>query len=127
MLCRGNIANPVLCEYRGKPGFADSGRSWQGLTLPALAAVGVLVSIPASGASPSDDRTLPYCDERADIARLLNDQFAQKLAAIGLVNRRAVMEIYVSRVGNWSIILSRADGKSCVLMTGEGWKIRTRD
>jgi hypothetical protein len=53
----------------------------------------------------------------------LADKFKENPAAVGQVDASAVVEVFVSETGTWTIIATGTDGKSCVLSAGEGWEI----
>ena len=62
------------------------------------------------------------CAERGDIIRMLENGFAEKLSALGLRSESQVMEIWSSDdTGTWTILLTRADGTSCIVASGTDW------
>ena len=65
----------------------------------------------------------PICGKRADFVEKLNDKFGETLDSAGLENRGSVFEIYKSSGGSWTILVTQADGSTCVLATGEAWTI----
>ena len=62
------------------------------------------------------------CGKRADIIKLLDGKYQEGRRAIGLISGQAVLEIYVSRAGTWTILASDTRGQSCVVSVGEGWE-----
>jgi len=62
------------------------------------------------------------CLARENLITQLSLQHGEVLTARGLVNDGMVMELLVSTEGNWTILISRSDGISCVAATGEGWQ-----
>ena len=44
-------------------------------------------------------------------------------AAVGQINGDAVIEVFVSEKGTWTILATGTDGKSCVLSAGEDFEI----
>ena len=65
------------------------------------------------------------CGKRDEIVRSLGDQFHEKQQAVGVVDRSAILEIFVSAAGTWTIIATGTDGNSCLVSSGEGWDSRT--
>jgi hypothetical protein len=65
------------------------------------------------------------CGNRNDIVQKLNQEFKENPAAVGVVDRDAVLEIFVSDNGTWTIIATGTDGNSCVLSAGEAWESTT--
>lgn len=64
------------------------------------------------------------CGTRNDIVKQLSDQFKEQPQAVGMVDKSAVLEIFVSDAGTWTILATGTDGNSCILSAGEGWQDR---
>lgn len=67
----------------------------------------------------------PLCGNRDEIVRSLTEQFKEAPQAVGVVDRNAVLEIFVSAAGTWTIIATGTDGNSCLVSSGEGWDSKT--
>ena len=65
------------------------------------------------------------CGNRDEIVRSLTEQFKEVPQAVGVVDSNAVLEIFVSAAGTWTIIATGTDGNSCLVSSGEGWDSRT--
>lgn len=61
------------------------------------------------------------CGDRSAIVEKLQSAFDEKQAAVGILGPDAMMEIYVSETGTWTIISTDTIGQSCVISAGEGW------
>jgi hypothetical protein len=72
-------------------------------------------------ATPSP--AMNFCADRAEMVRSLADKFKENPTAIGQINGEAVVEVFVSKNGTWTILATGTDGKSCVLSAGENWEI----
>ncbi|MCO6391093.1 hypothetical protein GTW25_08635 [Aliihoeflea aestuarii] len=108
----------------------------------AAAAAMVLTALPfASATSPNADMTaqtsapveqLPamnanmlnmnMCSDRSHIVSELEQQFQENVTAVGMVDQNAVVEIFVSDSGSWTILATGTDGNSCIISAGEGWE-----
>lgn len=66
-----------------------------------------------------------HCGDRNEIVAKLGQVFQESPTAMGLVNQDAVIEIFVSAQGTWTILASGTDGKSCVVSSGESWESST--
>ena len=84
--------------------------------IPAL--IGGLLVI---SATPSP--AMNFCADRAEMVKSLSDKFKENPAAVGQINASAVVEVFVSENGSWTILATGTDGKSCVLSAGEGFEI----
>lgn len=61
------------------------------------------------------------CAPREDLVAQLDTQFAESQKAIGLLGEQAVMEVFASDQGSWTILSTDTDGTSCIIAAGEGW------
>ena len=75
--------------------------------------------LPAS-ASAQDATNL--CGARVEIVSKLSQHYKEQPSAVGMVDKNAVLEVFVSDTGTWTIIATGTDGNSCVLSSGEGWQ-----
>jgi hypothetical protein len=62
------------------------------------------------------------CGPRDEIVAKLAHEFHESQQAVGFVNENAVLEVFVSGNGTWTIIATGTDGKSCLLSAGKGWE-----
>ena len=69
---------------------------------------------------------LNLCAERDSMVADLGQQFRERSLATGLVDENAVVEIFVSPAGTWTILATGTDGVSCVLAVGEGFEANTQ-
>lgn len=88
----------------------------QMIILPAV--IGGLLTVTATSASANT-----FCADRAEMVKSLSDKFKENPAALGQVNADAVIEVFVSEQGSWTILATGTNGKSCVLSAGENWEI----
>ncbi|MDQ2633846.1 MAG: hypothetical protein M3Y43_01165 [Pseudomonadota bacterium] len=84
--------------------------------IPAL--VGGLLAMTAT---PSQANS--FCADRAEMVKSLSDKFEENPAALGQINGEAVIEVFVSEKGSWTILATGTDGKSCVISAGNGFEI----
>lgn len=65
------------------------------------------------------------CEDRATVLDQLSNRYSEAPVAMGLATNGSVLEVLSSGEGtSWTIILTGADGISCVLATGESWQAR---
>ena len=56
----------------------------------------------------------------------LQGQFDERVSARGLANEgRAMVELFRSDTGSWTLIMTDVRGRSCVMATGEAWHDET--
>lgn len=64
-----------------------------------------------------------FCADRSAMVKSLSDKFKESPAALGQIDGSAVIEVFVSEKGSWTILATSTDGRSCVVSAGEGWQI----
>lgn len=63
-----------------------------------------------------------FCAEHDELAGRLAELFQEKQIAYGVVGAFAIMEIYVSAAGTWTMVMTDVADKSCIMAAGEGWE-----
>jgi hypothetical protein len=64
------------------------------------------------------------CAPREGLVAALTGSYGETLAARGLQNARSIVELWTSaETGTFTVLVSRADGISCVLSTGTHWAV----
>jgi uncharacterized protein YfiM (DUF2279 family) len=84
-----------------------------------LAAVFGLVSF-VTFASPSS--AAMQCGKHDDIVKALTTKYTESRRAMGVVSAKAVMEIFMSPKGTWTILVTGTNGTSCITASGEEWQ-----
>ena len=62
------------------------------------------------------------CTDRTVVVELLDEKYKEHQTAVGILDSRGLLEVFVSEDGTWSIIISSPRGISCLMFTGEDWK-----
>ena len=84
------------------------------LSIPAALAAFAATSLPAVAQT--------QCAPREVLIERLADRYGETLVGGGLQNGRAVFEIWSSKSdGSWTILMTRANGTSCVMAAGTDW------
>jgi hypothetical protein len=87
--------------------------------LLSLAAVFAAISF-VSIASPA--AAALQCGNHDKIVEALKDKFKENRRVMGVVNFTAVMEIFMSKQGTWTMVVTDTSGKSCITAAGEEWQ-----
>jgi hypothetical protein len=62
------------------------------------------------------------CTTRSEVAEQLAGDYAEEPVAVGLASSGAVIEVFTNGDGStWTIVLTRPEGTSCPVATGEAW------
>ncbi|MFN0113427.1 MAG: hypothetical protein ACKVPY_01990 [Paracoccaceae bacterium] len=82
-----------------------------------------LLLLGASGASsaPADPLTGIWCAERAVVTRAIEVRQGAVLRGEGVRDPESVLELWSDAAGGWTLVVSYADGRSCVVALGEAW------
>jgi hypothetical protein len=89
--------------------------------MSAMAAVAVLWSATVAPAMP-----IPTCATRETLVAALAQDFQERTDWAGLSNTGTLVELYLSKRGTWTLIVSTANGLSCIVAAGDYWERTTR-
>ena len=64
----------------------------------------------------------PQCGNHDKIVDVLGNKFKETRRVMGVVNAKAVMEIFMSPQGTWTIVITDTSGLSCITASGEEWQ-----
>jgi hypothetical protein len=81
-----------------------------------------LATMSAQPSSIANEQASERCAPRQQIIDILADQYQEKQQGVGMVNENAVFEIFISRAGTWTAIVSDVQGLSCVIGSGAEWE-----
>lgn len=62
------------------------------------------------------------CAPRTKIVEALSGRHKESRTGIGVTSQGAVLEIFSSPEGTWTILETTPDGTSCMRAAGEGWE-----
>lgn len=61
------------------------------------------------------------CGPRSEVISWLESRFQERQAGFGLVGDRAVMELYTSSAGTWTLIVTDPLKRTCFVASGHSW------
>lgn len=70
--------------------------------------------------TPTQAQQQMLCGLRDDMGKMLEKRFGEQPQAAGVVGDR-IVELLVSQTGSWTILMTSADGRACVVTGGEDW------
>lgn len=73
-------------------------------------------------ATQSQAATTVRCGNRADVIKMLSNKFSEEPRAIGIDGNSTLVEIFASKAGTWTILVTRPNGPSCVVGAGDSWE-----
>lgn len=82
-----------------------------GLTALTMTAAGAANAAPPSACAP-----------RAEVVKSLDGMFKEVPAARAIVADGALMEVFISEEGTWTMLLTSPQQMSCLVGSGDGWE-----
>lgn len=62
------------------------------------------------------------CGPHGEIIKVLAGKYQENRRALGLINEKAVMEVYISPKGTWTMLVTDQRGLTCVVAAGDSWE-----
>ncbi len=63
------------------------------------------------------------CVTHEAATKYLEKQFDERAVGRGLANAgKAMLELFVSEAGSWTVVVSEPNGRSCIMASGESWQ-----
>jgi hypothetical protein len=99
-----------------------------------IAAVALVSALPADVTLSEPENSAPQgtpppphilpaaCGKRADIVRLLREQYGETPTAQGLSDAGTVAEVFTSAKGSWTIVATAPNGLTCMVGAGQSWQ-----
>lgn len=77
-------------------------------------------------AIPTTGLAQTACAEREDLIENLSKRYGETFAGGGLQNPKSILEVwYSAEKGTWTVLMTRADGRSCIMASGTNWRDST--
>jgi hypothetical protein len=79
------------------------------------------VAAPSSPAQENAQAQNMACAPRNELVGQLGQQFSENQKAVGTLGDKAIMEVFVSQSGTWTILATDTAGTSCIIAAGKSW------
>ena len=79
------------------------------------------VSVLALGLS-NPAQAVGMCGKRGDFIKALNDKYQETGKALGIAGQVNLVEVFASKAGTWTILVTTPEGKSCIIAAGSSWE-----
>ena len=87
-----------------------------------LGAALAIATAMAGQSPPATAQTTNYCGERDAMIKILRSQYKEGQRGLGIVNQTLLFELFVGPSGGWTMLATNANGKSCLIGSGEDWQ-----
>lgn len=61
------------------------------------------------------------CGPRGAIVKVLAGKYQENRRAMGLINEQAVLELFTSPKGTWTMLVTDQRGRTCIIAAGDAW------
>ncbi len=69
-----------------------------------------------------------YCAKHDKLAEVLKTKFGEQQQGMGLAGKSAMVELYVSQKGTFTLVTTDTNGLSCIVGAGDSWeKLEAKD
>ena len=79
--------------------------------------IGTLVTALASTAQAQG-----RCAPHDAVVKVLAGKYQENRHALGLINEKAVMEVFISPKGTWTMLVTDQHGVTCIIAAGDAWE-----
>ena len=90
------------------------------MTRARVAAAVVLGGILAP--TTADAQATMACGLRGSLVSVLEKIYSERPVSAGIDNSGALIEVFASESGTWTIIVTNQGGMSCLMAAGESWQ-----
>ncbi|MGH6854019.1 MAG: hypothetical protein ACREDX_00680 [Aestuariivirga sp.] len=80
----------------------------------------LLAAVTMVYAAPADAQSA--CGERTKFIETLAQQYQERPSAFGIAGQRNLVELFVSKSGTWTMLVTQPSGKSCIVAAGQSWE-----
>ena len=63
-----------------------------------------------------------YCAAHDTLADILNTKFGEQKLGMGLAGRAAMVELFVSAKGSFTLVTTNTAGVACIVGAGDSWE-----
>jgi hypothetical protein len=87
----------------------------------ALKFAAVLAAVSLLGVAGPVQAAVP-CGTHDVMAEALSTKFKEVRRVTGVLNAKAVMEIFMSPQGTWTVLVTNTNGIACIVAAGQDWQ-----
>ena len=73
-----------------------------------------------AGSSPALAET--FCAKHDTLASILDTKFGEQQTGVGLAGKEAMVELFVSKKGTFTLVSTNTEGVSCIVGAGDSWE-----
>lgn len=62
------------------------------------------------------------CGKRDEIIKMLSEKYRESPRAMAIAKETSLLEIFTSKSGSWTILVTQPAGPSCIIGAGQSWE-----
>lgn len=62
------------------------------------------------------------CGDRDEVTKKLERKFGELQRGTGVISSNQILELWQSSEGSWTILMTRPDGRTCIMAAGDFWR-----
>lgn len=89
-----------------------------------VACLMVLTAFVASraNADPHSRMSQPRCTDHTSFTNHLKSKYRESQVGMGFVSPTDIIEVYVSKSGSFTVLVTKPNGETCLVAAGKGWE-----
>ncbi|MCY6382993.1 hypothetical protein [Hoeflea prorocentri] len=85
--------------------------------------LGYTIALTLLGLSTQAQASGMACGDRTSLLKALSDKYKEAPRALGLSSSgNAMFEVYTSKKGTWTILMTTTKGVTCIMAAGHSWE-----
>ena len=75
-----------------------------------------------ASAEPHSRMSQPRCTDHTRFTNHLKNKYGETQVGMGFVSPTDIIEVYVSKRGSFTVLVTKPNGKTCLVAAGRGWE-----
>ena len=63
-----------------------------------------------------------FCGDRTKLIDTLAKKYEEVPSAFGIVGQKNLVELFVSKSGSWTMLMTQSSGATCIMAAGQSWE-----
>ena len=80
----------------------------------------LLAAAAMAGAASAQAET--FCGDRTKLIETLAQKYDEVPSAFGIVGQKNLVELFVSKSGSWTMLMTQSSGATCIMAAGQSWE-----
>ncbi len=63
-----------------------------------------------------------FCGDRGKLIETLAQKYDEVPSAFGIIGQKNLIELFVSKSGSWTMLMTPSSGATCIMAAGQSWE-----